>query len=78
MTKEFYYHYADALASAREFAKDNNGAIADSGVSMDDRSLVDCYRDDKAANLCWSVEVAAIEVDDNDTGMPIGFFAYWE
>lgn len=77
MTKQFHYTYEAAMEAAQEFAKNNNGWIRK--VRQDERSLLGCeYADDQAANLCWSGEVSAIEVDDNDTDEVIGIFAHWE
>lgn len=79
MTKQFHYTYEAAMEAAQEFAKNNNGWIRKDEIWADDRSLQGCeYADEKADNLCWSGAVAAIEVDDNDTGAIIGIFAHWE
>lgn len=79
MTKQFHYTYEAAMEAAREFAKNNNGWIRKDKATMDERSLRDCEdADDRVVNLCWSGEVCAIQVDDNDTYDTIGYFAYWE
>lgn len=76
MKKQFHYFYADAMEAAKAFAKENNAYVGRE-VAADDRSLAGCdYMDDKADNLCWSGEVSAIPVDD-ENGTTIGLFAYW-
>lgn len=76
MTKQFHYFYADAMAAAKAFAKENNAYIGKE-VAADDRSLAGCEcMDEKADNLVWSGEVSAILVEDENF-KPIGIFAYW-
>lgn len=72
----FNYYYEDALAAAETYAADNNGHIAKDSVTLDDRTRFH-YDDIKSRNLCWSGEVNAIVVRDNDTFEDVEYFAYW-
>lgn len=72
----FYYYYEDALAAAQAYASNNNAHIADESASLDDRHRF-YYEDDKSRNLCWSGEVAAIVVRDNDSYEDVEMFAWW-
>ena len=75
--KRFDINYDDALSAAERFAEENKGWIPRSGRIVDDRTSFDEYGSDDAMNLCWSGEVNAIVVL-NDDGQEIGIFAYWE
>jgi hypothetical protein len=73
---EFHYYYEDALAAAEAFAAENNGFIANDEATFDDRHRF-YYADTKANNLCWSGEVSAIIVRDNDSYEDVAYFASW-
>ena len=72
----FHYYYEDALAAATAFASENNGYIAREEATFDDRHSF-YYADEKGNNLCWSGEVSAIIVRDNDTCEDVAYFAWW-
>ncbi len=72
----FNYYYEDALAAAEAYAAENNGHIAKESATLDDRTRFH-YDDVASRNLCWSGEVAAIIVRDNDTCEDVEYFAYW-
>lgn len=72
----FNYYYEDALAAAEAYAAENNGHIAKESATLDDRTRFN-YNDIKSRNLCWSGEVAAIIVRDNDSYEDVECFAYW-
>lgn len=72
----FHYYYEDALAAAEAYATENNGYIAKESATLDDSHRF-CYEDIKSRNLCWSGEVSAIVVRDNDTCEDVEMFAWW-
>lgn len=72
----FNYYYEDALTAAEAYANESNGFIAKDSATLDDRTRFH-YKDDKARNLCWSGEVNAIIVRNNDTYEDDEYFAYW-
>lgn len=78
MTKQFHYHYQDALDAAKAFAKENGFYLSSQEITVDERTMSGCdYMDERADNLCWSGEVSALVVEDDDFNAA-GYFAYWE
>lgn len=72
----FYYTHQAAQAAAEDFAAKNNGHIARQSMTLDDGCDFD-YCDEESVNLCWSGEVSALVVRDNDTYEDVAYFAGW-
>lgn len=73
-TKELYYKKADAIKAAEDFQKLFGGYMMQ--TSADDRTSFN-FEDDIMQNMCWSGELAAVEVYGAREGMA-GLFAWWE
>lgn len=70
--------YEEAQAAAEAFAREHDGWVTEQSRVIDDRTRIDEYGSEEAANLCWSGETPAISVLSNSDFSEIGVFAYWE